>query len=239
MTILQRARLLAVGSGEDRLVSGRCRECRDPRPLDGAGIQTRCDFSRMCACPARMAAMSRFAFIATPTLRSTPIIFLTSLVSEQEATTQSVLRGGYEFLPKPASIAKVVECIDRHLGRVSETAHECVVVVMPRAPRARISTARMFRIVQGGDPVVCLKPGFLHLPMRSESGLPAMRDIATKSGFRGGWHPRCLDNGHMGCHWNHGGVSRLGGGHAGPGERPAERNCNDGFDRRQDRFAGS
>jgi DNA-binding response OmpR family regulator len=55
-------------------------------------------------------------------LRSTPIIFLTSLVSGQEATTQSVLRGGYEFLPKPASLAKVVECIDRHLGRVSETA---------------------------------------------------------------------------------------------------------------------
>jgi DNA-binding response OmpR family regulator len=55
-------------------------------------------------------------------LRSTPIIFLTSLVSGQEATTQSVLRGGYEFLPKPASITRVVECIDQHLARVSETA---------------------------------------------------------------------------------------------------------------------
>lgn len=54
-------------------------------------------------------------------LRSTPIIFLTSLVSGQEAMTQSVLRGGYEFLPKPASIAKVMECIDRHLARGSET----------------------------------------------------------------------------------------------------------------------
>jgi DNA-binding response OmpR family regulator len=55
-------------------------------------------------------------------LRSTPIIFLTSLVSGQEATAQSVLRGGYEFLPKPASLTKVVECIDRHLARVSEPA---------------------------------------------------------------------------------------------------------------------
>lgn len=54
-------------------------------------------------------------------MRSTPIIFLTSLVSGQEATAQSMLRGGYEFLPKPASISKVVECIDRHLSRVSET----------------------------------------------------------------------------------------------------------------------
>ena len=56
-----------------------------------------------------------------PTLRSTPIVFLTSLVSGQEATTESVMRGGYEFLPKPVSIAKVIECIDRHLGRTSST----------------------------------------------------------------------------------------------------------------------
>jgi two-component system, OmpR family, response regulator len=63
-----------------------------------------------------------FRIHSDASLRSTPIIFLTSLVSGQEATTQSVLRGGYEFLPKPASIAKVVECIDRHLTRVGETA---------------------------------------------------------------------------------------------------------------------
>ncbi|MGD0060773.1 MAG: response regulator [Verrucomicrobiia bacterium] len=63
-----------------------------------------------------------FRIHSDATLRSTPIVFLTSLVSGQEATTQSVLRGGYEFLPKPASITKVVECIDRHLGRVSEAA---------------------------------------------------------------------------------------------------------------------
>ena len=62
-----------------------------------------------------------FRIHSDATLRSTPIIFLTSLVSGQEAMTQSVLRGGYEFLPKPASIAKVMECIDRHLGRGTET----------------------------------------------------------------------------------------------------------------------
>lgn len=54
------------------------------------------------------------------TLRSTPIIFLTSLVSGQEATTESVLRGGYEFLPKPASLVKVIDCINRHLSRAGE-----------------------------------------------------------------------------------------------------------------------
>lgn len=55
-------------------------------------------------------------------LRSTPIVFLTSLVSGREANVDSVLRGGYEFLSKPASLAKVVECIDRHLGRGSDAA---------------------------------------------------------------------------------------------------------------------
>lgn len=53
-------------------------------------------------------------------LRSTPIIFLTSLVSGNESNNTTVQRGGYEFLPKPASLAKVVECIDRHLGRQDE-----------------------------------------------------------------------------------------------------------------------
>ena len=61
-----------------------------------------------------------FHIHADATLRSTPIIFLTSLVSGQEAGSKQVQRGGYEFLSKPASIAKVTECIDRHLGRRTE-----------------------------------------------------------------------------------------------------------------------
>ena len=63
-----------------------------------------------------------FSIHSDPILRSTSIIFLTSLVSGQEATTQSILRGGYEFLPKPATIAKVIDCINRHLARSGEPA---------------------------------------------------------------------------------------------------------------------
>ena len=63
-----------------------------------------------------------FHIHADATLRATPIIFLTSLVSEQEANNKTVQRGGYEFLSKPASIGKVIECIDRHVGRQSEAA---------------------------------------------------------------------------------------------------------------------
>jgi DNA-binding response OmpR family regulator len=64
-----------------------------------------------------------FSIHGNPTLRSTPIIFLTSLVSGNESSNAGVLRGGYEFLPKPASIQKVVECIGRHLGQGNETAN--------------------------------------------------------------------------------------------------------------------
>jgi CheY-like chemotaxis protein len=56
-----------------------------------------------------------------PQLKSTPIIFLTSLVSGRETSGQAE-RGGYEFLPKPASLAKVIDCIDRHLARRAERA---------------------------------------------------------------------------------------------------------------------
>jgi DNA-binding response OmpR family regulator len=53
-------------------------------------------------------------------LRSTPIIFLTSLVSGNEASHATMQCGDYELLPKPASLAKVIECINRHLGRQNE-----------------------------------------------------------------------------------------------------------------------
>jgi DNA-binding response OmpR family regulator len=52
---------------------------------------------------------------------STPIIFLTSLISGQEANSQGNERGGREFLPKPASLAKIIACIQRHLANRTES----------------------------------------------------------------------------------------------------------------------
>ena len=60
-----------------------------------------------------------FQIHSHPQLKTTPIIFLTSLVSGKETSNQAE-RGGYEFLPKPASLAKVIACIDRHLVRRAE-----------------------------------------------------------------------------------------------------------------------
>ena len=63
-------------------------------------------------------------------LKATPIIFLTSLVSGRETNTQAE-RGGYEFLPKPASLAKVIACIDRHLTRRAESAGAVTAIKSP------------------------------------------------------------------------------------------------------------
>jgi DNA-binding response OmpR family regulator len=49
--------------------------------------------------------------------KETPIIFLTSPVSGQEANSQAVQRGGCECLPKPVSLEQVIACIDRHCRR--------------------------------------------------------------------------------------------------------------------------
>jgi CheY-like chemotaxis protein len=52
-----------------------------------------------------------------PILRSTPLIFLTSLVSGQESNSEGIERGGREFLAKPASLTKIIACIQRHVPR--------------------------------------------------------------------------------------------------------------------------
>jgi len=47
---------------------------------------------------------------ADPFLRRVPIVFLTAIVSHQEATPGALI-GGFKFLAKPVSLAAVVKCI--------------------------------------------------------------------------------------------------------------------------------
>jgi CheY-like chemotaxis protein len=50
-----------------------------------------------------------------PVLRKVPIIFLTAIVSGQEAQSKEQI-GGFEFLAKPVSRDQIIDCIKKHLG---------------------------------------------------------------------------------------------------------------------------
>ena len=54
-------------------------------------------------------------FKEDPALRNVPIVFLTAIVSKDEAKTRREI-GGCEFLAKPVSREQVDECIRKHLG---------------------------------------------------------------------------------------------------------------------------
>ena len=52
-------------------------------------------------------------------LQNTPIVFLTSIVSEHEAQNGNAVHGTFHFLAKPVRLDKVIYCIERHIGQES------------------------------------------------------------------------------------------------------------------------
>ena len=47
-------------------------------------------------------------------LRTTPIVFLTAIVSYKEAHSSNLI-GGFPFLAKPVSLENLIRCIEEHL----------------------------------------------------------------------------------------------------------------------------
>jgi len=52
---------------------------------------------------------------ADPSLAGVPFIFLTAVVSREEVEAQGGMIGGQEFIAKPVTVERVVECIQKHL----------------------------------------------------------------------------------------------------------------------------
>ena len=50
-----------------------------------------------------------------PDLRATPIVFLTSIVSERELTEKGNIIGGQRYLAKPMRVEKIVACLENIL----------------------------------------------------------------------------------------------------------------------------
>ena len=54
---------------------------------------------------------------ANSSTKHIPIVFLTAVVSKEEAVSKAGLIGGYPFLAKPVTIDQIVESINVHSGR--------------------------------------------------------------------------------------------------------------------------
>jgi len=54
-------------------------------------------------------------------LRNVPIVFLTSIISQEEARNANALHGDFHYLAKPVRLGRVITCIEKHLG----TADSC------------------------------------------------------------------------------------------------------------------
>ena len=52
---------------------------------------------------------------ADPELGTTPFVFLTAVVSREEVEVQGGMIGGYPFIAKPATVEKIVACIEQCL----------------------------------------------------------------------------------------------------------------------------
>lgn len=59
---------------------------------------------------------------ADPNLRGIPVVFLTSMVSEEEAGDKPLFSGGYYFLPKPVSLRRLIRYIELATAGQPETA---------------------------------------------------------------------------------------------------------------------
>jgi len=59
-------------------------------------------------------------------LRKIPVVFLTAAVSKTEASSGSVVSGGFQFLAKPVTLKDLVECIEEKLGHPNKGKHPVV-----------------------------------------------------------------------------------------------------------------
>jgi adenylate cyclase len=51
-------------------------------------------------------------------LQNIPIVFLTSIISENEAQNGNARRGPFPFLAKPARLERVIACIEKHSSNI-------------------------------------------------------------------------------------------------------------------------
>lgn len=53
-----------------------------------------------------------------PDLNTVPVVFLTAIVKEDEVSPYGNVIAGHPFIAKPVTLRKLIDCINKHIGRV-------------------------------------------------------------------------------------------------------------------------
>ncbi|MGA2139951.1 MAG: response regulator [Verrucomicrobiia bacterium] len=92
------------------------RELNDPTQVLDAAREFKPDLILLDVCmPGREGCEVAFQIRADAEFQSTPIVFLTSLVSEQEAVGDGTSAGAFHFVAKPARVQRMIACIEKSL----------------------------------------------------------------------------------------------------------------------------
>jgi DNA-binding response OmpR family regulator len=92
------------------------REVNDSTRVLEAAREFKPDLILLDVCmPGREGCEVAFQIRADAEFQSTPIVFLTSLVTEQEAVGDGTSAGAFHFVAKPAKVQRMITCIERSL----------------------------------------------------------------------------------------------------------------------------
>jgi DNA-binding response OmpR family regulator len=92
------------------------RELNDSTRVLDAAREFKPDLILLDVCmPGREGVEVAFEIRADVELQGTPIVFMTSLVSEQEAVGDGTSAGAFHFVAKPAKVQRMITCIERSL----------------------------------------------------------------------------------------------------------------------------
>jgi two-component system, OmpR family, alkaline phosphatase synthesis response regulator PhoP len=92
------------------------REVNDSTRVLEAARQFKPDLILLDICMPRAEGVEvAFLIRADEEFQGTPVVFLTSLVTEQEAAGDGTASGGFHFVAKPVRLARLITCIEKSL----------------------------------------------------------------------------------------------------------------------------
>jgi CheY-like chemotaxis protein len=95
------------------------RELNDPVPTLAVAREFKPDLIMLDVCmPGPQGVEVAFQIRADAQLHQTPVVFMTSLVSEWEAIGDGTSEGGFHFIAKPARLPRMITCIEKNLNTI-------------------------------------------------------------------------------------------------------------------------